>query len=456
MDLPTLLARYDDRRLPRYTSYPTAPRFDSRVGSSVMRQWLGAIAPQTRLSLYVHVPFCERMCWFCACNTSVVHSVAALERYAAAVQCEIERVAAAIGQRLPVAHVHWGGGTPTVLPAPLMRAIDAMMRRHFSFDDDTEIAIEIDPRTLPATAVADFAALGIGRASLGVQDFAPAVQDAIGRHQSLEQTRAAAESARRAGAASINLDLVYGLPHQTVASLEATIADVLTLDPDRIALFGYAHVPWMQRRQQLLAEQALPAAEARFAQQAHAAKLLVAAGYRRIGLDHFARPHDRMAKASGTGTLSRNFQGYTVDHGAVLLGFGASAIGSLPQGYAQNATRAAEYLAQIEAGELAAVRGIALNPEDRLRRQIIERIMCDGAADVAALATAAGIDVATFDAALSRLDRLAQDGLVLCDGWRLTVPDSARPFLRHVAACFDAYLDPGTAPSARQPMGVRQ
>ncbi|MGC9270409.1 oxygen-independent coproporphyrinogen III oxidase [Acidiphilium sp.] len=445
MERSALLARHD-RRLPRYTSYPTAPHFGGDVGNGAVRRWLGAIAPGTRLSLYVHVPFCEQMCWFCGCNTSVVHSVGALERYAAAVQCEIERVADAIGQRLSVAHVHWGGGTPTSLPPALMRAIDRTMRRCFAFDGETEVAIEIDPRTLPETAVADFAALGIGRASLGVQDFAPAVQDAIGRHQTLEQTRAAADAARQAGATSINLDLVYGLPHQTIASLEATIAAVLTLDPDRIALFGYAHVPWMQKRQQVLAERALPDTAERFAQQDRAATLLVAAGYRRIGLDHFAKPRDRMAEAARTGRLARNFQGYTVDEGDVLLGFGASSIGALPQGYVQNLTRTADYLAAIEAGDLAVARGFALDAEDRLRRQIIERIMCDCTVDVAGLAAAAGLDVARFDAALPQLDRLAADGLLVREGWVITLPETARPFLRHAAACFDAYLDASAAP----------
>jgi len=449
MDTRSLLAKHN-RRLPRYTSYPTAPLFDARVGPETMRAWLAEIPDTTHLSLYVHVPFCERMCWFCGCNTSVVRSVAALERYAEAVQTEIGRLAASVGRRLPVAHVHWGGGTPTSLPEPLMRAIDAEMRRRFSFEEATEIAIEIDPRTLPGNAVADFAAIGIGRASLGVQDFAPAVQDAIGRHQSLAQTRAAADAARQGGASSINLDLIYGLPHQTVESLEETIHSVLTLEPDRIALFGYAHVPWLKKRQQILAEQALPDIEARFAQQQRAAELLVRAGYRRIGLDHFAKPDDRMAEASDSGALSRNFQGYTVDGGDVLIGFGASSISSLPQGYVQNASGTADYLAAIEAGGLATVRGVALDPQDHLRRAIIERIMCDCRVDVATLAREAGIDVTTLDGAAEKLNALEEDGLIRRDGWTITIPEAGRPFLRHVAACFDAYLDANSTPGAKR------
>ncbi|MHB1302570.1 MAG: oxygen-independent coproporphyrinogen III oxidase [Acidiphilium sp.] len=373
MDTLSLLARYD-RRLPRYTSYPTAVQFDARVNGDVHRRWLAAIPDGATASLYLHVPFCRSLCWFCGCNTSVVNSVTALERYAASVQAEIARVASAIGHRMPVRQIHWGGGTPTALPAPSMQAIDAALHRHFTIDADTEIAIEIDPRTLPTTAESDLHALGIGRASLGVQDFSPAVQDAIGRHQSVAQTRHAALVARAAGAGSINLDLVYGLPHQTVASLEATVESVLEIDPDRIALYGYAHVPWMQKRQQVIAEDDLPDSVARLAQQARAGTMLAEAGYSRIGLDHFAKPGDRMALACGTPALRRNFQGYTVDDADVLIGFGASAISALPQGYAQNATRTTDYLASIEKAGFAIARGIALTEEDGLRRAIIERI----------------------------------------------------------------------------------
>lgn len=444
MDTLSLLARYD-RRLPRYTSYPTAVQFDARVNRDVHRRWLAAIPDGATASLYLHVPFCRSLCWFCGCNTSVVNSVTALERYATSVQAEIARVASAIGHRLPVRQIHWGGGTPTALPAPSMQAIDAALRRHFTINADTEIAIEIDPRTLPTTAESDLRALGIGRASLGVQDFSPAVQDAIGRHQSVAQTRHAALVARVAGACSINLDLVYGLPHQTVASLEATVESVLEIDPDRVALYGYAHVPWMQKRQQVIAEYDLPDAVARLAQQARAGTMLAEAGYSRIGLDHFAKPSDRMALACGTPALRRNFQGYTVDDADVLIGFGASAISALPQGYAQNATRTADYLASIEKAGFAIARGLALTKEDGLRRAIIERIMCDLAVDVARLAKNAGVDFATFDDVWPKLESLAMDGLIRRDGSVISVTEAGRPFLRHVASCFDAYLDPETA-----------
>ena len=444
MDTLSLLARYD-RRLPRYTSYPTAVQFDARVNGDVHRRWLAAIPDGATASLYLHVPFCRSLCWFCGCNTSVVNSVTALERYAASVQAEIARVASAIGHRMPVRQIHWGGGTPTALPEPLMRAVDATLRRHFTIDADTEIAIEIDPRTLPATAESDLHALGIGRASLGVQDFSPAVQDAIGRHQSVAQTRHAALVARAAGAGSINLDLVYGLPHQTVASLEATVESVLEIDPDRVALYGYAHVPWMQKRQQVIAEYDLPDSVARLAQQARAGTMLAEAGYSRIGLDHFAKPGDRMALACGTPALRRNFQGYTVDDADVLIGFGASAISALPQGYAQNATRTTDYLASIEKAGFAIARGLALTEEDGLRRAIIERIMCDLAVDVARLAKNAGVDFATFDDVWPKLESLATDGLIRRNGSVISVTEAGRPFLRHVASCFDAYLDPETA-----------
>jgi oxygen-independent coproporphyrinogen-3 oxidase len=441
MDTVSLLARHD-RRLPRYTSYPTAANFDTRVNARTYRRWLGAIPEGSAASLYLHVPFCASLCWFCGCNTSVVHSVGALERYATAMVAEIESAAAAIGHRLPVRHIHWGGGTPTALPAPLMQTIDAALRRHFMIDGATEIAIELDPRTLPATAEVDLRALGIGRASLGVQDFSPIVQDAIGRHQSVAETRDAAMVARAAGARSINLDLVYGLPQQTVASLEATIASVLEIEPDRIALYGYAHVPWMQKRQAVLAGFDLPDAAARLCQQTRAAAMLVEAGYRRIGLDHFAKPDDPMAQARGTPRLRRNFQGYTLDDAAVLIGFGASAISALPQGYAQNVTRTIEYLDAIETATLATARGIARTAQDDLRSRIIERLMCDLTVDVASIADAAGMDAATLDDAWPQLEPLEIDGLIQRNGAIVTVTEAGWPFLRCVAACFDQYLDP--------------
>jgi oxygen-independent coproporphyrinogen-3 oxidase len=430
-----LLARYD-RPLPRYTSYPTAPHFSAATGAKDYALWLAAIEPDARASLYLHVPFCRSMCWFCGCTTSAVHSVSALERYATALETEIGRVAAAIGHHLRAGQIHWGGGTPTALPAPLLRRVHAALARHFTLDDMTEIAIEIDPRTLPDDATALLRDLAVTRVSLGVQDFAPAVQAAIGRHQSVAQTKAAADAARAAGIASVNFDLVYGLPFQTIESLEATIGEVLALGPDRVALYGYAHVPWTRKRQQVIAERALPDTAARFAQQQRAAELLVAAGYRQIGLDHFARPEDMMARAAGTGALRRNFQGYTVDPSDLLIGLGASAISRLPQGYAQNAVGTQPYLAAIEAGGLAIAKGLALDNEDRLRGAIIERLMCD-----------LEVDLATFDADPERfgaegaaLAPMEADGLLRREGSRVIVTEAGRPFLRHAAAAFDAWL----------------
>lgn len=432
------LVRYD-RPLPRYTSYPTAPHFSPRIGPADHAAWLRRIEAGARASIYLHVPFCRTMCWFCGCTTGAVHSVAALERYADALRTEIGLVGAAIGHRPQAAHVHWGGGTPTALPAPLLRGVHAALRAAFGLDSRTDIAIELDPRTLPAAAPALLRDLGVTRVSLGVQDFAEEVQAAIGRHQSIAQTAAAASAAREAGVGSVNFDLVYGLPRQTMASLEATIRAVLALEPDRIALYGYAHVPWTRKRQQVIAEQSLPGMAERFAQQALAAEMLAAAGYARIGLDHFARPGDPMARAAAGGTLRRNFQGYTVDPGDVLIGLGASSISRFGDGYTQNVTGTQPYLAAIEAGGLATAKGLALDDEDRLRGAIIERIMCDLAVDLAAFDATPG----RFDAALAALAPLAADGLVTIAGTRIAVMEAGRPFLRHVAAAFDAWL--GTA-----------
>ncbi len=257
MDIDALIARHD-RRVPRYTSYPTAPHFSAALGAGTAAAWLAALPGTASLSLYLHVPFCRTLCRFCGCHTSAVNSDAPLVTYAAALRAEIALVAQAVGKRLTVRQIHWGGGTPTALPAPLLRRVHAALARHFALDGTTEIAIEIDPRTLPDDATALLRDLAVTRVSLGVQDFAPAVQETIGRQQSFAETAACADALRGIGVGSINLDLVYGLPHQTADGLQATLRQALTIAPERIAVFGYAHVPWMQRHQALIPEASLP------------------------------------------------------------------------------------------------------------------------------------------------------------------------------------------------------
>lgn len=430
------------RRLPRYTSYPTAAQFTPAVDARRHAGWLADLPADATLSLYLHIPFCAQLCLYCGCHTTAVRRYAPIEAYAELLSREIDRVAALLGTRRPVVHLHWGGGTPTILAPDDFLRLTAQLRERFAFAPAADCAIEIDPRRLTAAHVAALAAAGITRTSLGVQDFDVRVQQAIGRRQSLAETAIAAERLRKAGIASINLDLIYGLPYQTVASVRATMRLVLTLAPDRIALFGYAHVPWMRRQQRLMPEHALPDADARYAQAEAAAEVLVAGGYIPVGLDHFAKPHDALARAARSGGLRRNFQGYTTDPAQALLGFGSSAISALPQGYVQNATAAPAYRAAIESGGLASARGHALTAEDRLRGAIIERLMCELAVDLEAIAAAHGAKGAGFARELALIDRLAEAGLVQRSGTRIRVPETARPFVRIVCNAFDVHAAP--------------
>ncbi len=436
-----LIARYDGR-VPRYTSYPTAPHFNTAVGADAYHEWLQSLAPASPISLYLHVPFCDRLCYYCGCNTGVVRREAPRRAYAAMLERELRLVAGLIGRRQTVSHVHWGGGTPTTLPGDCLTGLMDLIRTSFVLSSDAEIAIELDPTALPADCCASLADMGINRVSLGVQDFKPTVQAAIGRIQSFEATEACARLVRGMGVAAINLDLIYGLPFQTELSVAETARTALRLDASRVAVFGYAHVPWMKRNQSLIPEAILPDPQARFEQRAAIGRVLEEeGGYLAVGLDHYARPGDALADASSHHRLHRSFQGYTTDAAPALIGIGASAIGCLPQGYVQNATSVPAYSAAISSGMLATARGIALSPDDRLRRATIEAIMCDLEADLPSLAAAHQADPAPLLDASARLKRFADDGLVRQEGHVVHVTEAGRPFLRNIAAVFDAYLD---------------
>ncbi|WP_264715934.1 oxygen-independent coproporphyrinogen III oxidase [Limobrevibacterium gyesilva] len=443
MDIAELIAKYD-APVPRYTSYPTAPHFSGDVGVATYGAWLRTL-PDAAVSLYLHVPFCAQLCWFCGCHTTATRSIAALDAYADLLLQEIDLVAAAIGRRIAVSHVHWGGGTPTALPPARLIEIMQRLRARFAVRPDAEIAVEIDPRTADAAALDALEAMGCTRASLGVQDFNEKVQAAVNRRQSFETTRACARGLRARGIAALNLDLIYGLPFQTEASVIATAMQAMDIDPDRIAVFGYAHVPWMKRHQTLLPAEHLPDAAQRWRQRQAIEQVITARGWHAIGLDHYARPGDGLATAAAGKTMRRNFQGYTTDAAPALLGLGASSIGALPQGYVQNAAAVPDYRALVRAGTLPTRRGIALTDEDRLRRDVIEQIMCHGRVDLDATAARHGADPAPLHRAAPALEGLAQDGLVAWDGRVVSVPEAARPFLRTVAATFDLYLRPQAA-----------
>ncbi len=431
--------------MPRYTSYPTAAQFGP-LDETTYRGWLRtAIRPSDTLSLYVHVPFCRNLCWYCGCLTRPTRSDPRIDGYAETLLAEVALLSAALPAHAGVSHLHLGGGTPSILGSERLRTLMQALRAAFGIRPGAEIAIELDPRYTSEELVGTLAEIGFNRVSLGVQDISPEVQAAIGRIQPAEQVAAAVGRLRQAGLRSINLDLMYGLPRQTAAHVESTSRFAAGLQPERVAVFGYAHVPWMRTHQKAIDAAALPGAEARLEQAECAERTLCAEGYQALGLDHFARPDDPLALAARAGTLRRNFQGYTTDAAEVVLGLGVSSIGTLPAGFAQNDTREAEYRTAVLAGRLPVVRGRAVSDEDRLRARMIERLMCDFALDLDAIAAADPASAAIVAEAREKLAPLAADGLVGLEGGRLRVTPDGRRFVRQAAACFDAYLRPEAA-----------
>jgi oxygen-independent coproporphyrinogen-3 oxidase len=435
-----LRLRYGEERLPRYTSYPTAPQFSDAVTQRDYARWLGSIDPAATASLYLHVPFCRSMCWYCGCHTTITRRDAPILDYLAVLRREIDLVAEAVSRPLPVRHVHFGGGTPTIMTPEELLGLMGLLESRFALDDGAEVAVEIDPRTLSRAMIEALGSAGATRASLGVQSFDPVVQKAINRIQSVEQTARATEGLRAAGIAGVNFDLIYGLPHQTVESCRDTVARCIEMRPDRFSVFGYAHVPSFKKHQRKIDEAFLPDGAARHAQAEAIAEALVAAGYRRIGLDHYALPQDAMVRAQTDGALHRNFQGYTTDPSDVLIGFGASAIGRFAQGYAQNEVVLGAYAERIGRGELATAKGYALTADDRLRADLIERIMCDFAVNVAQLCRSHGTGAEDLLRSAPKLRALESDGIIRMEGEMITVAEDARFLVRSVASAFDAYL----------------
>ncbi|MFZ3180001.1 MAG: oxygen-independent coproporphyrinogen III oxidase [Methylocystis silviterrae] len=433
-----------ERSAPRYTSYPTAPHFSKSIGGDDARAWLANLDPSSSLSLYFHVPFCTAICAYCGCHTKAVRQDAPLETYTRTLKHEIVLTAEATRARR-VASIHWGGGTPSILGPARFSAIVAVLRDHFDLSAETEHAIELDPRILDAELVEALAAAGVTRASLGVQDLNAHVQEASGRIQPYETVARAVKLLREAGITAINLDLMYGLPKQTVEDAARTASLAASLAPQRLAVFGYAHVPWFKSHQKLIDSAALPGAAERLAQAAAVRATLEGAGFEAIGLDHFARPEDPLAIAARERRMRRNFQGYTTDAADALLPFGVSSIGRLPEGYVGNATDLAGWRRAIESGRFATTRGVAFTREDIVRSDLIERLMCDFDVDYGAVAARHGYAENAFDAAQASLDALADDGVIDLQGRRLAVTERGKPFVRLVAAAFDAYLQSAPA-----------
>jgi oxygen-independent coproporphyrinogen-3 oxidase len=436
-----LAACYGQEQLPRYTSYPTSPHFSDAVGSDGYARWLKAIPQHATASLYLHVPFCSSMSWSSGCRTTVANREEPIAVYEAALRCEVEFIARQLDRRMKVNHIHFGGGTPTIIAPESFTDLIGAIRRSFFVLPSAEIAVEIDPRTLTSPMIAALALGGVNRASLGVQSFDPVVHYAIKRVQSFDETAAAADNLRRAGISDLNFDLIYGLPHQTIASCLDTVRRCLELRPQRFAVFGYAHVPTFKKHQRNIEESWLPDGAERYNQACAIANALKESGYVQIGLDHFTLPTDDMATALREGRLHRNFQGYTTDDGAVLLGFGAGAVGQLPQGYVQNENQIDAYSDAIASGKLATAKGYALTEDDKLRAEIIERIMCDFSVDLGAVCARHGSRADAMLDSAPRLKELVSDGVVKLDGTSLQVAENSCLLVRSVAAAFDAHLD---------------
>jgi oxygen-independent coproporphyrinogen-3 oxidase len=439
-----LLQKYD-RTVPRYTSYPTAPHFSSEIGPCDYAAWLASGDPKAPVSLYLHVPYCKKMCWYCGCNTKVAARYEPVAEVADRLIEEIALVARTMGAARPASQIHWGGGTPNMLAPYDFARIMAALEQHFPRTDTVDIAVEMDPRLLTQEMAAECLMSGVTRVSFGVQDFEPEVQRLINREQPYEQVRNAVDLLRAHGVSGINLDLIYGLPGQSAGSILRTVDLAHTLEPDRIALFGYAHVPWMKPHQRLIDESLLPDAAGRWALMRLANDRLQELGYVQIGFDHFAKAGDPMAVALKENRLIRNFQGYAVEQADTLIGLGPSAIGTLPQGYVQNVTETGAWHRAIAEGRLATARGLELSAEDRLRRAIIERLLCDFTVDLDAICRAQNQPARRFAAEKVKLNDLARDGLVELDGERIRVTELGRPFARLAAACFDTYLESGKA-----------
>jgi len=432
------------RRLPRYTSYPTAPHFHDGIGAGDYQTWLAALDPAAPVSLYLHTPFCHELCWFCGCNTRVVRRESVIADYLDHLIAEIDLVAEALPDRLSISHIHLGGGSPNTLGHNGLIRLIKHLRQQFDINTESEIAIELDPRSSDDDFITACGDAGISRASLGVQDLNPTVQKAINRIQPYEQIAHVVERLRAAGIQDINVDLMYGLPHQTVPGLLTSTEQIRQLRPDRIALFGYAHVPWMKKHQALIDEALLPSPAERRLQHDSVSTQLVNSGYLAIGMDHFARRGTTMADSHAAGTLRRNFQGYTTDPATTLLSFGASAIGMTPHGYVQNETDVRRWRSDIKDRMLPIVKGISTDRDDRVRRALIERLMCDMTVDIDQTATQFGYSIKDFPTETDALRQLCEDGLIEFENGTVRIPPKNHVFVRIIASVFDQYLRTAT------------
>lgn len=427
-----------DAKVPRYTSYPTAPQFRPGFGADTFVQWVGDIKPNSEISLYIHVPFCRRLCWFCACRTQGTQTDKPVIAYMETLKAEIAMLGRILPPGVRLSRLHWGGGTPTLLNPSMMRDLAGAIADIAPFSDTAEFSVEIDPNEIDNDRLDALAATGMNRASIGVQDFNPEIQKTIGRLQSYEITRDAINEIRARGVRSINADILFGLPNQSTSRITESVQKLLALNPDRVALYGYAHVPWMAKRQQLIPTDALPTPQERLELFETARKLFLWDNYAEIGIDHFALKGDGLETAQKNGTLRRNFQGYTDDPAKVLIGLGASSISRFPQGYAQNAPATSAHTSAIRAGQFSTTRGHIFSDDDKLRGRLIEVLMCDFRID-------AGEILANFDITAPALQTIFRDvqaqfpNILDVSDKGLFVPPDARALTRMIARQFDAY-----------------
>ncbi|NOC85217.1 oxygen-independent coproporphyrinogen III oxidase [Ruegeria sp. HKCCD6428] len=427
-----------DAKVPRYTSYPTAPHFSNDVGSDMFGDWISGIKPGSAISLYIHVPFCRRLCWFCACRTQGTQTDNPVIAYVDVLKAELDLLAARLPEGVVLSRLHWGGGTPTLLNAQLMRELAQHILGIVPMGPNAEFSVEIDPNEIDEARLDALADAGMNRASIGVQDFDDEIQKTIGRIQSYDTTRDAIDMIRERGITSLNADILYGLPHQTKARMTESVQKLLSLNPDRVALYGYAHVPWMAKRQQLIPSDALPTPEQRLELFDTARRLFLWDNYAEIGIDHFATQDDGLTHALRAGRLKRNFQGYTNDQADVLIGVGASSISRFPQGYAQNAPATSAHTKAIRDGQFSTSRGHLFKGQDILRARLIEALMCDFKIDTAEILRDHDVSAAELDE-MYHAANASFDGMLQITEAGLFIPPEARALTRMIARSFDAY-----------------
>ncbi len=427
---------------PRYTSYPPATRFtDDTTWRALADEMIANNRSERDLSLYFHIPFCQSLCWYCGCTTVITTQQGQSATYLDYLRKEMRQMGALLNSKRKVVQLHWGGGTPTFLKPKEIRELGRAIRGQFDFAANIEAGVEIDPRRITPEHLQALRDAGFNRASIGVQDFEPKVQQAVHRIQPRAQTESVLTELRRLGFESINIDLIYGLPFQTVASFERTLDQVLELNPDRLAIFSYAHVPWIKPSQKIL-EKAMPSADTKLQiLKVIVEKLTGAGNYVYIGMDHFARPDDELARAQANRTLHRNFQGYSTRGGTDIYSFGMSSISQTQHAYWQNAKELPAYYAALDAGKSPIVRGYVMTEDDRIRRETIMRLMCDLSLDFGEMSQKLGIHFPEYFAReLDSLSDLAADGLIRRTTLGFKVTPEGRFFIRNIAMRFDAYL----------------